>query len=43
MSKIEYMKVIATSLSPFPNLLRDLKNNLTFGKLVWFFIYCIYV
>ena len=42
MSKIEYMKVIATSLSPFPNLLRDLKNNLTFGKLVWFFIYCIY-
>lgn len=43
MSKIEYMKVIATSLSPFPNLLRDLKNNLTFGKFIWFFIYSIFV
>lgn len=36
------MKIIATSLSPFPNLLRDLKNNLTLGKFVWFFMYCIY-
>ena len=42
MSKIKYMKVIATSLSPLPNLLRDLKNNLTLGKFVWFFMYCIY-
>lgn len=36
------MKIIRVSLSPFLNLFRDLKNNLTLGKFVWFFVYCLF-
>ncbi len=37
------MKIINSSFDSVSNLYRDLKNNLTVGKLGWLFIYCLFV
>ena len=37
------MKIIDSSFDSVSNLYRDFKNNLTIGKFVWLFIYCLFV